>query len=341
MENFTQLRVIMAREFLALNPKNVILGAIVQGIITEEYLPKLRRELDRIREDDVTKRNQLEKVIELWEASAKSSEWNNKAVYIIRNVARSFKVTDDEAEEAAQAVAVGIYDTDKKFYDLLYDHDPTHGPDGSKGLMGLWLRAINFRTRNHFRSLMQEKALVNKVNPVSDEEGNVRDPFDDVSGGQSEAEAFNDKRESDRIMREMRQFVLNSPKVKRSEEATAIFNVWIKALESAKHRSKVEGLESLAVVKFKRDVAPKVQKKYDIGYPQILQLYRKYILPAMADYLADQFDGSEAYFKKLLKAGERDMPSRIADEFYHRDMKAWIIGPTLKLQQVMRCYAEV
>jgi len=331
MRKFEQLRSMLAREVLALDYNNIMLGAVVQDFIENTYIPKIKERMTRLRDEDVQEREKLERVLGLWQKELKNKEWNDKSVKRLKDTAAKFRITgDDYIQDAASDLIASIYSGDKVFQDLT-NFDPEDGPSR---LMQIWLTAIWRRGINHFRDLLRhDQTLLNRAESTSNNDGDTIDPLDRITGDASVNEG-----EIDALIRQMRTHVMKfsykGESIKDDPILVSLVDTWLDAFDRKNDLSEVD---------FKRDVAPKVTRLFDIKYNTIMKRKWPVVLNALADFFSKEFSGNKAYFEKILKASEdKDIVTRVAEDFYIRDMKAWVIEPTLKIREVMKnAYAKV
>jgi hypothetical protein len=334
MQKFHQLRRMLARHVLALDYNNIMLGAVVQDFIENTYIPKLKAKISRLRDEDTREREKLERVLALWQRELKNKEWNVKAAKKVKDVAAKFRITgDDFIQDAASDLVLNIYSgSDNKTLQDLRNFDPEDGP--SK-LMSFWLTAVWSRAHNHFKALVRkDKTILERAEGSKSDDGDVLDPLDKIKGDAPVSE-----REIDALIRQMRTHVMSysykGNKIGDDPILSELANAWFLAFDRKNDMSAVD---------IKRDVAPKVTKKFDIKYNTIMKRKWPAVLDALADFFSKEFSGSKSYFKRMLKASEEEvsMQERLAEDFFIREMKAWMIGPAYRIQEVLkRAYAKV
>lgn len=328
MRKFQQLRRMLARHVLALDYNNIMLGAVIQDFIENTYIPELKRRLSRVRDEDESERAKLEKAIDLWQRELKNKEWNFKAGKKVENTAAKFGIKSQEMiEDAASQLVVNLYDgSDSKTLQDLKQYDPEDGP---QKLMSFWIMAISRRAINYFKSLVRkDKTILERATGVRDDEGNEVSPLDRLTGNAPITE-----REVDVLIKQMRSHVMKysykGTKIGDDPILAELADAWFTAFDRTNDMSEVD---------IKRHVAPRVTKKFDIKYNTIMKRKWPAVMDALADFFSKEFSGSKGYFQRMLKASEDGLTiqERVAQDFFIREMKAWMMEPAKRIERVMR-----
>jgi hypothetical protein len=337
MQKLNQMRMMFARMVMAVDYNNVVLGYVMLDIIENTYLPKLNRKLQDLREEDVSERAKLDKVISLWEKEAKDIKkgnknvWNVKPAKAIEGIAAARGIKDINAvEEIIQNYVGSLYSTDKTSMAKFTQADPE---EGVNRIQGLWVSRAKDRAKDMVKVMLRHNPQTsdfNKVMPTKSDEGSDIDPLDKLVGDAPVSE-----REIDTFIKQMKGYVLRNSKIKSDEYLTAMFNVWAKALDKR---------DSIGDVQFKRDVYPEMADRFGAKYNAALISFKRNVVPVMAKFMVEQMGGNQRFYEKLItsKKDERTMQERIASDFYSQEMATWLMEPALRIQEVLKkAYAEV
>lgn len=330
MQKIHQLRLMFARHVLAIDYNNIVLGYVILDVIENTYLPKLNTKLQRLREEDISDRAKVEQAIALWEKEAKDikasnkNAWSAKPARAIEGIAAGFGIKDDNTvEEIIQNLVGNLYSTDRSSMNMLQNYDPEKGVSQ---IQGAWTSRLKDRAKNLIKKMFRDNPETNirdQATPSS-EEGDPIDPIDKLTGDAPVSE-----RELDTFIKQMGQYVLRDSKIKNSDYLTAIYNTWAKAFDKR---------DDIGSINFKSDVFPVISDRFQKKYPAVLKIFKERIVPVMAKFMVSQMGGNQNFYEKLITSSEdqRPMHERIAEDFYNRDMAAYILEPALRIQDVMR-----
>jgi hypothetical protein len=156
------------------------------------------------------------------------------------------------------------------------------------------------------------------------------DVLDNIAGTKRMNES-----DSDKLIKEMRREIKKDSKVKGDDNAEALLEAWLDAIEQHNNLGKVQ---------FKKDIFPRVVDAIGLSYQGVMAIWRRKVQPAIIKWAMSAYPSKDkSYLERVFSASEQgDMVGRLTEEFYMRELKAWLVEPSLVIGRFLKkAYAKV